>query len=108
MGHSDALAARVAARAEKLERFSSRVVSCHVVLELAGHHHRHGDRYRVGIQVGLPGHELFVSHTPSGDQPLETPYASVDRAFDEAERQLEEWARIQRGARHADARAGRG
>jgi hypothetical protein len=62
MAQSDALAAHVRVRAEKLEHLFDRIVSCHVVVELAGHH-RHGERYHVSINLGLPGHELLVSHT---------------------------------------------
>jgi ribosomal subunit interface protein len=106
MAHSDALAAHVAAQAEKLEHFFDRIVSCHVVLDLAGHHHRSGDRYQVSIHVGLPKHEIVVTHAPSNDRALETAYATIDHAFDEAERQLEDWVRLQREHRHASERAG--
>ena len=62
MPHSDSIAAHIHARAEKLERLCDRVVSCHVVVGLAGHHHRNGDRFHVSINLGLPGHELVVTH----------------------------------------------
>lgn len=103
MEPSDALAAHVRLRAEKLQHHFDRIVSCHVVVELAGHHHRHGDRYHVSINLGLPGCEVLVNNTPSDAHPLETVTGAVDRAFDEAERQLEDWVRRERGHRH-DAR----
>jgi hypothetical protein len=68
MNHSDELATHMQRRAEELERHSDRIISCHVVVERAGHHHRHGDRYRVSINLGLPGHELIVSHDPSDER----------------------------------------
>ena len=101
MAHSDALAAHVTSRAAKLEHFYDRLVSCHVVLELEGHHHRHGTRYRVSINLGLPKHEIIVKH--ANDHELETPYVSVDRAFDEAGRQLEDWVGLQSAHRHVNA-----
>lgn len=90
LAHSDALAEHIRRRAEKLEHVFGRIISCHVVVELAGHHHQHGDRYRVSINVGLPGGELLVKH-PSDERAVETVHTTTDRAFDEAARQLEVW-----------------
>lgn len=97
--HSDALAEVVRRRAERLEHLFDRIISCHVVVELAGHHHHHGDHYRVAINLGLPGRELLVSHTPAAET-TETVHATVDGAFDEAARQLEDWAKRRREHRH--------
>jgi ribosome-associated translation inhibitor RaiA len=102
MAHSDEVAAEVQRRAEELERLFGRMVSCHVVVELAGHHHRHGDRYHVSINVGLPGHELIVSHDPLDRNP-ESALAATHRAFDEIARQLEDWLKRRRGNRHEAA-----
>jgi ribosome-associated translation inhibitor RaiA len=102
MAQSDALAAHVRLRAEKLEHLSHRIVSCHVVVGLAGHHHRHGDRYQVSINLGLPGREILVDHTPN-EHSLETARSTSDRAFEEAERQLEDWVRRERVQRHGGA-----
>jgi ribosome-associated translation inhibitor RaiA len=107
MAHSEALAAQLTLRVDRLEHFFDRIVSCHVVLDLAGHHHRHGDCYRVTINVGLPKRELIVSHTPSSHRAMETPGTTIDRAFDEAQRQLEDWVRLQRQDRHAAVRPAR-
>jgi len=101
MARSDALASRLQERAERLEVLSDRIISCHVVVELEGHHHLHGDRFRFSIHLGVPGHELVVTHAPPTDRDFEHPYASADRAFDEAERQLEDWVRCQRDLRYS-------
>jgi putative sigma-54 modulation protein len=103
MTRSDALVAHLQQRAEKLDHLFDRITSCHVVVELARHYQRHGDRYRFSINVGLPGHELLVTHAPSEDRDLENAFATADRAFDEAERQLEDWVRRQREQRHQAA-----
>jgi putative sigma-54 modulation protein len=104
MAHSDALATHFRRRAERLEHLFDRIISCHIVFELAGHHHRHGDRYCVSINVGLPGREILVRHAPSDERNLETAHATADRAFDEAERQLEDWLKRQREHRHEEVR----
>jgi ribosome-associated translation inhibitor RaiA len=101
------LAAHVRLRAEKLEHLFDRIVSCHVVVEPAGHHHRQGDRFHVSINLGLPGHEILVGHAPSDNQEPETAYGAVDRAFDDAGRQLEDWVKHQRTQRHDESANGR-
>jgi ribosome-associated translation inhibitor RaiA len=94
LAHSDALATHIQRRAEKLEHLFDRMISCHVVVELAGHHHHHGDQYRVSINMGLPGRELIVGgHPPSEEHDRTNAHATADRAFDEATRQLEDWSR---------------
>ena len=99
MPHSDALAEHLQARARKLERIFDRIVSCHVTVHLAGHHHSHGDRFAFVVNVGLPGHELIVNRAPPEHDAPENAYQSADRAFDEAERQLEDWIRRTRDLR---------
>jgi putative sigma-54 modulation protein len=108
MAQSDALAAHVRLRAEKLEHLFDRIVSCHVVVELAGHHHRRGDRFHVSINLGLPGHEILVGPAPSDGQGPEMAYAAVDRAFDDAGRKVEDWVRHQRAHRHDESTNRRG
>ena len=55
--HSDSLALHVSRRSEKLERFFDRIISCHVVVELAGHHRSRGNPFSITVNLGLPGHE---------------------------------------------------
>jgi ribosome-associated translation inhibitor RaiA len=99
---SDALATHIRQRAGKLDR----IISCHVVVEFAGHHHRHGDQYRYTIHFGLPGHEVLVTHPPPGERDLRDAYVTLDRAFDEAERQLDHWVKGRRERRHDAAPVG--
>lgn len=100
MAHSDALATRVEERADKLDELSNRLISCHVVVELAGHHHRDGDRFHVTVNVGLPGEELIASRESSEGDTAGRARAAADGAFDEIERQLEDWVGRQRDHRH--------
>jgi ribosomal subunit interface protein len=100
MAHSDALATRIRQRADKLERLFDRIVSCHAVVELAGHHHADGDRFRVSINLGLPGHEIVASNPTADHRGAEDAHTAADRAFDEVERQLEDWVKRQREHRH--------
>ena len=103
---SDALATYIRQRAGKLEHLFDRIISCHVVVEFAGHHHRHGDQYRYTIHVGLPGHEILVTHAPPAEHELEDAYVAGDRAFDDVERQLEGWVKGQLAKRQGAAPVG--
>ncbi len=93
--HSDSVAAHVERRAAKLETFFDRITRCHVVVEAPHRHSRHGKRYRVRIDLHVPGKELVVSKNL--DDQKEDLHAAVDDAFGDAERVLEEYARILAG-----------
>jgi ribosomal subunit interface protein len=105
IAHSDALVTHLQQRVDRLERIFDRIVSCHVVVELEGHHHHHGDRCRFTIHVGLPDHELMVNDAPLVEYRAEDATAKADRAFDDAESQLERWVRRLRERRHEQLRA---
>jgi ribosome-associated translation inhibitor RaiA len=100
MTHSAALAAHIEQRAGRLEALSGQITACHAVVAFVGHNHRHGSRYRCSITVAVPGHDIVVSHEPPEDRSDGSPQASADCAFDEAERQLTDWARRKRAERH--------
>jgi putative sigma-54 modulation protein len=88
---SPVLAAHLQLRADKLDQLYDRITSCHVVVDVAGHHHEHDNHFTISIHVGLPGHELLVNHVPKDDHKPMTALESADLAFDDAERQLEDW-----------------
>jgi ribosome-associated translation inhibitor RaiA len=102
--HSDSLAVHIQHRAEKLDHRCHCIISCHVVIELEGHPRSRGELFRVTVNLGLPGHELVASHAPSADGAGEGARETADRAFDEVERELEDWVARQRedhrGVRH--------
>ncbi len=105
MPHSDSLEAHVRRRAEKLDRFFDRIMHCHVVIDLSNKHHRHGNRYRVTIDITVPRrHEIAIARAPSLDQPLEDAHAAIEGAFDDAERRLVDWEEKMRGAVRSSGR----
>lgn len=89
--HSDSVAAHVEKRAAKLATFFDRMVSCHVVLEVPHRRRHHGKRYHVRVDMRVPGRELVVSRNPEDDK--EDLHVTVDGAFDDAERVLEDYVR---------------
>ena len=90
--HSNALYNAIREKADKLERYYDHIMSCRVVLELAGRHKRHGKQFSVRIDLKVPGGELVV--TREHDEDLQI---ALRDAFDAARRQLEDYARGQRG-----------
>ncbi len=90
---SDALHNAIREKAEKLERYYDQIVSCRVVLELAGRRKRHGKQLTAKIDIKVPGGQIAVTH--EHDEDLQV---ALRDAFDAARRKLEDYARSQRGA----------
>lgn len=99
MEHSDAVEAHVLRRAGKLDTFYDRITACHVVVESPHRHHQHGPRFNVRIDLAVPGCELVVDRNPAENTKHDDMHATIEDAFDDAERMLSEHARKKRGAR---------
>ena len=90
--HSDALYNAIRERAEKLDHYYPHIMSCRVVLELAGRHKRHGKQFAVRVDLKVPGGEIAVNRDHDEDV-----YVALRDAFDAARRKLEDTAREMRG-----------
>jgi cold shock CspA family protein/ribosome-associated translation inhibitor RaiA len=88
----DVLESMIRERAESLEKFYPRLIRCHVTIEGPGNHHRTGGPYDVHIDLSVPGKELVVTRQTGEDVTL-----VLRDAFDAARRQLQDFARRQRG-----------
>lgn len=76
--------------AEKLERFFSRITSCHVVVS-SPHRHKHsGKFYHVQIRLYVPGEDIFINHEPEKDEAHTDVYVAIRDAFHAATRKLED------------------
>jgi ribosomal subunit interface protein len=89
---SEAVEARIRAKAAKLEEFHPRIMSCHVVVEELDRHRHQGKQFNVRLDIRVPGHELAIDREHHEDI-----YIALRDAFDAAGRKLEDVARIQRG-----------
>ncbi|CAL1239187.1 HPF/RaiA family ribosome-associated protein [Candidatus Methylocalor cossyra] len=96
MDPSEALEQNIRERAEKLNHFYDRLMSCRVMVEAQHRHHRQGNLYHVRLDLTVPGGELAVSRDPAQDHAHEDVYVAVRDAFDAARRRLEDFARRQR------------
>ncbi len=102
---SPAIEAAVREHATRLERFSCDITSCRVLVEAPHRHHQQGNLFRLRIDLTVPGREIVVGRDPAEHHAHEDPYVAIRDAFDAARRQLEDHARIQRGAVKATASA---
>lgn len=83
-------AARI--RAALLDRFTSDIMSCRVVVDLLQKHRHQGRPFGVRIDLTLPGHELVADRVEDEDI-----LVALREAFDNMKRQLEDRARLRRG-----------
>lgn len=101
VNESAALKACVQKHAAKLGRHTGAIQSCHVVIEPSERSHHRGNRFRVHVQLRLPGGDIHVSRDPAPkDQTAEDAYLAVRDAFGAARRQLESRARKPRAPVH--------
>lgn len=94
---SDAVEAKIREKADKLEKFYSRIMSCRVAVEAEHQHHHQGKRYHVRIDITTPGKEIVISREHHDRMAYEDVYVALRDAFNAAARQLKEHAHIQRG-----------
>lgn len=92
MEHSDALETHIRDKANKLDEYFDRIMSCRVVVEMPHKHHHQGKQFNVRIDIGVPGSEIVVNRDHAEDV-----YVALRDAFDAAKRQLEDYARKIRG-----------
>ena len=76
-------------RAERLQHFQPRLVSCRIVVERVGHQ---GPQFSVRIDLKVPGSEIAVDRQHNEDVRV-----AVRDAFDAARRHLEDQVRLRRG-----------
>ena len=98
MNHSDAIEAIIREKAAGLDRFAPDIMSCRVVVDLAGKHHQHGNQYAVRIDLTLRGGEIAVTREPSEHAEYKEIAVALRDAFDSAQRCLEDHVRRRRGA----------
>lgn len=92
MPQSEAVESRIREKANKLSRFFDRIISCRVVVESPQRHQHQGKLYSVRIDLMVPGAELVANRAQDEDV-----YVAVRDAFEAITRQLEDYARRQRG-----------
>lgn len=94
---SERLEARIRERAEKLQRYFSRINSCRIVIEVP-HRSQHGaQEFHLRIEVRVPQDEIVISNDPGDRREHFNPDIAVRDAFDAMERRLEAHSQKMRG-----------
>jgi len=89
-GASEQMQADVTRHVAQLERLSSRLTGCHVVVHGASGRHRTGGRYAVSVRLALPGHADIAVTTPHDERGEKEHWEpAVSEAFAAARRQLQ-------------------
>ncbi len=88
---SAALESHIVEKAEKLNRFSERIMSCRVVVDSTQRRHHQGKLFGIRVDVTVPRKELVTSAES------EDVYIAIRDAFDSAYRVVEEKRRRERG-----------
>lgn len=94
---SDAVESACWEEAAKLERYYDRITSCRIAIGEAGRRQRKGNQFEVRIDLTVPGRVLVVNRHPPQGQRDEDIQLAVSDAFAKLRRQLEDFARRQRG-----------
>ncbi|MBI3565389.1 MAG: ribosome-associated translation inhibitor RaiA, partial [Elusimicrobia bacterium] len=79
-------------KVDKLEEFHHRITAVHVVVDAVTRHHRKGRVYKVRVDIEVPRGLVVIDREPSP-----TLEEAIERAFDAAERKLEDLSRRLRG-----------
>jgi ribosomal subunit interface protein len=95
MASSEAIEARVRERAARLERFFDSIISCRVTVE-APHKQPHRSTVGITIDIGVAGKEIVIKREQRHHEARDDAYQVIGVAFDAAERQLEQHARVLR------------
>ena len=97
MDPSPALEGNIRSWVADLETFFSRIVSCRVKVEAPHHHHHQGSRYKVLVDLAVPGHRIVIGRSAEENGAHEDAHVAVRDAFRAARRQLEDYVRRRRG-----------
>ena len=96
MEPSPALETRIRELAQRLERFSSRIMHCHVTIDEPHRHQHQGRLYEVRVDLTVPGSEIVVSRQHSEQHSHEDVHVALRDAFRAVRRQLENYEREHR------------
>lgn len=101
MEPSDVVRAIVDKNVRKLQKHHRALSSCRVVFERPQRRHKHGDHYRVSVDLKMTGGiEVAVTRNPPLDKDRDNPHVALREAFDIADRQLTEANRRQQNHGH--------
>lgn len=90
---SESIEAAIREKADKLDQFFDKIMSCRVIVESPHSHQHQGRLYLVSVDVTVPGTELVANRSPDKHHAHEDAYVAIRDAFDAAKRQLQDYKR---------------
>jgi ribosome-associated translation inhibitor RaiA len=95
---SEDLRSEVLKQAKRLEKFSARITSCHVVVTGPGPRSKRGGLFGVEIRISMPEHkDILITRTHAEAHEREHAQVAIREAFAAAQRQIEDAVRNMRG-----------
>ena len=96
MEPSAALESRIRTLSSRLDKFSTHIMRCHVVVEAPGQHSHQGGLFDFRLDITVPGEEIAIRRAHPGAHSHEDPYVALRDAFRAARRKLEDYERKRR------------
>ena len=88
---------RIRELATRLEKFSPRITSCHVVVEKPHQSSAQGGLFDVHVSVCVPGNIIVVRRSRSADPGHSNAWIALRDAFNAAKRNLQDYEKVTRG-----------
>ena len=88
---------RIRQLAARLEKYSARITSCHVVVEKPHQSRAQGGLFDVHVSVCVPGNTIVVRRSHSADPEHSNAWVAMRDAFDAAKRNLQDYEKVARG-----------
>jgi len=93
---SPALEACIRKLAARLEKFSGRIVRCHVIVAPTPYHQHHGRLFDVRVGITLPDAEIAIRRAHPATHAHEDAYVAIRDAFRAVRRKLDDYERKRR------------
>ena len=85
-------------RATQLEKYFPRIMGCRVVVETPHRHQHKGNRYRVVVNMTVPGREMVAGKKRNAYISHDHVFVAIRDSFNAARRKLQDTARRRRGS----------
>ena len=100
---SEAVEAKIAEKAAKLERHFDRLTHIRTVVSAPNRHSRKGKIYQIKIEIGMPDRApVVITHEPDVNQAHEDLLTAIRDSFDAAKRRLDDTAAQMSGTAKAE------
>lgn len=95
---------RIRELASRLEKFSTRITSCHVVVEKPHQSRAQGGLFDVHVSVSVPGNVIIVRRSHSADPQHSNAWVALRDAFNATKRSLQDFEKVAQGKVKSRAR----